>query len=143
MRAAKSLRQPEQWLAAMRRQRSTIAPLHTLLLWLVIAALAVLGALPGVVHCDRKHAETTTTSEAHALRAWFLCDLPASAGLPAGTAMPHHHHVAPQLPVEPALAFVGLVAPALLLTGRLLLFLRCQILLLLFAPPTPPPRLLG
>lgn len=111
------------------------------LLWLVIIALGTLGALPCVVHCTSTHEETATTVELHGLTAWFLCDFPASSGLPGDVAGPHHHHAAPQPPVEPALAFAGVVAATLLLIGRLLQRLCRRCLPLLSAPPTPPPRL--
>lgn len=111
------------------------------LIWLVIVALGALGVLPCVVHCDSNHGETATTGASGSLAAWFLCDFPARSGLPSDQAGPHHHHSTPQPPLEPALAFVGVVAATLLLTGRMLQRLQHLGLPLLSAPPTPPPRL--
>ncbi len=120
-----------------------VSPRPTALIWLVIVTLGVLGSLPCVIHCDSNHADRATPVQTNSLIAWFLCDRSVTQGLPGGQPVPHHHHVAPQIPLQPVVAFVGVVSAALLLTGRLLLSLGGQILPLRVAPPTPPPQSLA
>jgi hypothetical protein len=116
-----------------------VAPQPPLVL-LLLVAFALSGVLPCIVHCDRDHSGAAAESAAAPI-AWFLCDFPSALGETATPASPHHHHIAPQLPFEPTLAFAGMLAASLLVTGRLLLQLCRKAHLLRFAPPIPPPRL--
>lgn len=115
------------------------APQPVLIL-LLLVAFGLAGVLPCIVHCGRDHTQATAES-APAPITWFLCDFPSAFGEATTPPASHHHHLAPQLPFEPTLAFVGMLAAALLVTSRLLLQLRRRAEPLRFAPPTPPPRL--
>jgi hypothetical protein len=125
----------------VRRLRRPQPESNALLALLVIVALGLLGALPCVTHCELNHDEALATHAEPGLVAMFLCDLPAPVGAPEGQTAPHHHHVVPQMPLDPPLAFAGMLPAALLLSGRLFMrrFLACRSPLA--APPTPPPRL--
>lgn len=115
-----------------------VLPQSTLIL-LALVAFALSGVLPCIVHCERDHSQGPAESSA-SLLAWFLCDFPGSFGETSFQDAPHHHHVAPQLPFEPTLAFAGLVLASLLIAGRLLAELCRADFPIRLTPPTPPPR---
>ena len=115
-----------------------VAPQSALIL-LLLVAFGLAGVLPCIVHCERDHTKATAESAAAPI-AWFLCDFPSSFGEASAQDAPHHHHVAPQLPFEPTLAFAGLVLASLLIAGRLLAELCRADFPVRLTPPTPPPR---